>query len=292
MAIITISRGSYSVGREIAEKTAEKMGYACLSREDLLQTSEEFNIPEIKLIRAFEDGPSILNRFTHGKEKYIAYIQASLLNHLKKDNIVYHGFAFHFFVRDLSQVLKVRIVEELEARLKIVMLRDKVSRKEAQRFVRKLDEGRRKWSRWLYGIDPRDPNLYDLVIRIDRIQVDDAVNTICAVAGLHQFQTTPESQRVMMDVSLASEVKSALVEIKPEIDVTAESGMVYVMTDPQAVQNMNLVKKMEGAGKAIRGVREINVVAAKGHSQGSHRVREQFSKSTKDTIHSYFGELG
>ena len=62
MAIITISRGSYSRGKEIAEKVAEKLGYSLLSRDILLQASEEFNIPEIRLVRALHDAPSVLDR--------------------------------------------------------------------------------------------------------------------------------------------------------------------------------------------------------------------------------------
>ena len=36
MAVITISRGSYSRGKEIAEKVAAKLGYTCISRDLLL----------------------------------------------------------------------------------------------------------------------------------------------------------------------------------------------------------------------------------------------------------------
>jgi hypothetical protein len=63
MAIITISRGSYSKGKQIAEKVAKTLGYECISREVLLEASKEFNIPEVKLIRAVHDAPSILSRF-------------------------------------------------------------------------------------------------------------------------------------------------------------------------------------------------------------------------------------
>ena len=61
MAIITISRGSYSKGKEIAEKVAQLLGYKCVARDVLLETSEEFNVPEIKLIRAIHDAPSFIN---------------------------------------------------------------------------------------------------------------------------------------------------------------------------------------------------------------------------------------
>ena len=58
MAIITISRGSYSRGEEVAQKVAQKLGYECISRDILLEASKEFNIPEIKLVRAIHDAPS------------------------------------------------------------------------------------------------------------------------------------------------------------------------------------------------------------------------------------------
>jgi hypothetical protein len=64
MSIITISRGSYSYGKEIAEKIAEKLGYQCVSREIIIRASEQFNLPEIKLKRAIHDAPSVLDRFT------------------------------------------------------------------------------------------------------------------------------------------------------------------------------------------------------------------------------------
>ena len=72
MAIITISRGSYSRGKEVAETPAEKLDYEYVSRDILLETCEEFSIPEIRLVKALHDAPSILDRFTHGRERYIS----------------------------------------------------------------------------------------------------------------------------------------------------------------------------------------------------------------------------
>jgi len=132
MAIITISRGSYFRGKEVAEKLAEKLGYRCISRDILLEASEEFNIPEIKLIRAIQDAPSILNRLTRQKEKYVAYIRAALLKHVQKDNVVYHGLFGHFFLQDIPHVLKVRIVADLEARVADEVKREGISATKAR----------------------------------------------------------------------------------------------------------------------------------------------------------------
>jgi len=67
MSIITISRGSYNRGKEVAEKLAQKLDYQCISREILLEASKEYNVPEIRLIRTIRDAPSILERLTHKK---------------------------------------------------------------------------------------------------------------------------------------------------------------------------------------------------------------------------------
>ncbi len=138
MGIIAITRGYYSSGNEIAEKVAQQLEYGCISREIILEASKEFNIPELSLIHAFEDPPSILDRLTGGKKKYIAHTRTTLLKHLLKDNVVYHGFAGHFFVDGVSHLLKVLITAKREYRIPIVMKRDNVSRKEASRFSKRL----------------------------------------------------------------------------------------------------------------------------------------------------------
>ena len=178
MSAITISRGSYSYGKAIAEKVAQRLDYACVAREVLIEASKEYNIPEIKLFSAVHGTPSFLDRFTLEKEKYIAYIQAALLKYLLKDNVVYHGFGGQFFVKNIPHVLKVRINAEIEDRVNILKEREGTASKEAVRRIRGIDKQRKKWSKYLYGIDAWDSSLYDLVIQIGKIKVDDAVDII------------------------------------------------------------------------------------------------------------------
>jgi len=228
MSIITISRGSYSRGKEVAEKLAAVLGYKCLSRDILLKASEQFDIPEIKLIRAIHDAPSILDRFTFGKERYVAYLRSALLQQVQKDNVVYHGLAGHFFLQGISHVLKVRIIADFEDRVKEEMRRENISEKEAAEILKKDDNERRKWSLQLYGIDTWDANLYDMVLHIQTLRVADAVDLIrCAVAQ-PCFQTTPQSQQVLDDLVLAAQVKAALSEDFPTVMVSAKDGEVLV----------------------------------------------------------------
>ena len=207
MSIITISRGSYTHGGEVAEKVAKKLGYECISREILLEISDEFNITEIKLTRAIRDAPTFLEKYSFGREKYINYIRLAILKALSKDKMVYHGFAGQFFVKDIPHVLKIRIIADMDHRIECMMKRVGVSRKKAETMVIEVDDERKAWSKKLYGIDTWDSRLYDLVINIEKLSIDYAVEMICETVKLKAFQTTKKSQKLMDDLVLEASKK-------------------------------------------------------------------------------------
>jgi cytidylate kinase len=179
MAIITIARECCSHGTEIAEKIADMLGYECISREILLEAAYFFNIPEQKLLHSIHDAPSVLERITHGREKYLAYIRAALLEHVKKDNIVYHGYAGHLLIPEITHVLKIRLFAAESDRVALLQKEQKMSRKEAVAFLKSEDKQRIDWTRYLYNRDVHDPELYDLIVTLTHLKIQDACDIIC-----------------------------------------------------------------------------------------------------------------
>ncbi len=261
MAIITISRGSYSMGKAVAEKVAERLGYECLSRDVLLEASGDFNIPELKLERAIEDPPSILERFTHGHQKYVAYVQSALARHVGRDNVVYHGLAGHVLLKNVSHLLKVLITADREMRLGIVMEREKMSRQQAETWLGKLDKGRRRWTQRLYGVDPWDPSLYDLAIALRRLEVDDAVELICRSVEMRQFKTSDESRQEMADLTHAAEIKAAVVDGYPDVHVSSRYGNVLVYGVSSDRQAQKLKARVVEVCSKMEGINNIEVHA-------------------------------
>jgi len=261
MAIVTISRGSHSRGEEIAETVARRLGYECVAREALLEAAAEFDIPEAKMLRAFRGAPSILDRFTDGRQKQVAYAQCALTQRAKKDNIVYHGLAGHFLLPGITHVLKVRVAAGLHYRAVVVLDREDVSRDEALRILAREDEDRNKWGRRLYGVEESDASLYDLAINIDSVAIEKAVDLICHVACLEGFRTTPESQKAIEDLALACYVRSRLVSLKPDIEVRADDGVVIVMTGMYPSLDDVLTREMRGLVARLPGVKEVHIVS-------------------------------
>ena len=259
MTIISISRGSYSEGKEVAEKVAKRLGYQCLSREVILEASEHFNIPEIKLSKAIHDAPSILERLGHEKLSFVAYYQSALTRSVQKDNIVYHGLAGHLLLPGVPHVLKIRIIADMADRIASTMKREGIPMREAEMLIQKDDEERRKWTQSLYGVDPWDSCLYDLVFHIRRFTLANAVDFICSAAGLEQFQTTPGSQQKMDDLVLASQVKAALVDTHPGISVKSDYGNILIYTKHDARLTHKLEEKVESLKEKIPGIKYLEV---------------------------------
>ena len=259
MAIITISRGSYSRGKEIAEKVAAKLGYECISRDLLLEVSKEHNIPELKLVHAIHDAPGLLKRLDRKEGKYIAFIKSALLNHLKADNVVYHGLAGHFFVKDVPHALKVRVLADMEDRVRLEMERKGINAEEARSILEKDDEERRKWSERLYGIDTADPSLYDLVVHIKQLSVDNAVDMICDCVSKPHFKTTPDSQRMIEDLALSAAINKALLDVGPDISVCVDNHTAYIETEAAIRAEQSFVKEIRDVVETFEGISDVKI---------------------------------
>ena len=259
MSIITISRGSYSMGKEVAERVAAKLQYQCLSREVILDASDLYHIPEIKLIKAIHDSPTILERIGGNKKAYVAYYQSALAGRVREDNVVYHGLAGHMLLKGIPHVLKVRIIADLEDRIAIEMKRENVARQEAMDIIKKDDEERRKWTQSLYGVDPWDSHLYDLVVHIHKFTVDDAVNFICDAANLSQFRATKESREKMNDLALASRIKAFLIEKRFDVSILSEFGniLIYAKGDDRLISRID--EAMKNLPEDIGGINNIEI---------------------------------
>lgn len=235
MAIITFSRGCFSHGKEIAECVAEKLGYECISQEVLLETSQFFNVSEDKIFESLHDAPGLLERLTHVRRRFIDRFQAMLLEHVVTDNVAYHGFAGQILLGDISHVLKVRVIADMKERIKMVQRRQQICREDAVNLIEREDHERAEWYRTIYRIDMNDPRLYDMVLHIDRLSIDDACNIVCQAASGDTFKTTQASQAAIADLAVESHVKLALEGIC-KANVKCQDGIVYIKVDAQKLK--------------------------------------------------------
>jgi cytidylate kinase len=252
MAIITISRGTMSGGKKLAEMLAERLGYLCVSREIVVKAADDYGAPEGKLFEAVRKSPSIFQKLTFERERYLAYIQASLCEYAKNDNLIYHGHAGHFLLEGISHVLRIRLVADMAYRITAAMEQLQLSEKEAIKHIERVDKERVKWTNFLYGKDWESPELYDMVFNLEHTGLDFVCEMIAHAVAQPQFQVTPESARAMENLLTASKVRAALAGIS-----YLRLDRLEVVADGKSVTLRGRVKSQEQLDSILDVTRTI-----------------------------------
>jgi cytidylate kinase len=230
--IITISRGSFSGGKMLAQAVTQKLGYRCIDRDQIIQKAEAWGVSQDDLRTAIEKPPTFLGQSLQTKYIYLAFIQAALTDEVRAGKAIYHGLAGHLLLGKGPHVLRTRIIAPMEFRIEQAQNRLRCNRKEAIANIERVDHDRRKWTEFLYDVDWTDASLYDVVLNLEQINLQEACDVICSVSQLKCFEFTPDCQRAMDDLALASCVKANLA-MDPatanfQFEVVAESGSVSV----------------------------------------------------------------
>jgi cytidylate kinase len=258
MQIIVISRGSFSGGKRFAERLAEQLGYDCVAREELVDGATSAGIPVGKLEMAVVRRRPLSEQLRLVKERYAAFVTMSLCERVLNQSLVYHGRTGHLALTGVTHALRIRVIRDPEQRIATTMERLRVSRPKAQTYVEQVDEDRRRWARTLYNIDWQDPQHYDVVANLSRVDVDNAARAMVPMAQLLEFQVTPASQRVLEDLLVASRCRLAI-GADPRtrdlvVQVSAEHGRVSVTYLPRQQQAAQKIPEVIGA---IDGVEEV-----------------------------------
>jgi cytidylate kinase len=232
MAVITISRGSFSGGILLAECLGKTLGYRCIDRDVLVARVASRGVSEGKLRAALDTPPRFPGAFAHSKYIYLTLMQAALAEEVCAGDAVYHGMLGHLLLQSGMAVLRVRIIAPMEFRIRMAQERNRLSRSEAIAHIARMDEDRRRWTLYLYGVDWEDPSLYDLVINLDQISIDRACRLIAAFIREAACEFSPEQVAALEDFRLASRVRAELA-LAPltsnlEVEVEARRGDVLI----------------------------------------------------------------
>jgi len=260
MSVITISRGSFSGGKMLAESLAGQLGYRCIDRDIIVERAAAGGVSQDDLMEAFLKPPRFWDRFRHEKYIYLTLIQAALTEEVRTGKVVYHGNAGQLLLRGAPHVLRVRIIAPLKLRLGMVQDRLKLNRSEALAYIEKVDEERRKWTSYLYGVDWEDPHLYDVVLNLEQMQMQEACEVVATIARQKSFEFTPECVSAMADLALSSHVRANLAlnaaTSDLEVEIVARQGTVSIKGK---VVDLDQMAEVERVAHGTAGVIDLKL---------------------------------
>lgn len=268
MSIITISRGTKSGGLELADCLAKRLGYKQLSREQIIaESAKKYNFMEKFLSEKLEKAPSLWQKFTNEHKRYMVFIRCALLQCIKEDNLIYHGYAGQMLLKGLPHVLKLRITAPLSYRIKSVKAEFNFSDEQAIAYIAKVDQQRKRWVKMLYNEEWYDPSLYDMCLNLQNMSIETICNMVAVAVEQQEFKTSDTARIILENMSLECEVRAAMqsddtIWGSHDVTVSAYDGIVTLRG---SVKNGELRDLIVETVQKVKGVKkcdsEINLLS-------------------------------
>jgi len=266
MSVIAISRGSLFATRKLAEGLRARLGYKIISREEVIDAAKRYGIEKTGL--GDKDimeshPPGYWQERSNERMHYLTCFKTALLDFAMEGSIIYHGNLAHILLNEIPFVFRVRVNAPLEDRVKPLMEEEGMSKEAAIEKIKDMDHRRRLWTQFLYDAEIIDPIFFDLVLNLEKISINDAIEMVAIEVKKEVFQPTEESLKVLKDLRLASVVKTHLMnspKTKPmNLDVNADSSTGTVLVSGELPPDANQTREAD-IQSVLAGVESVKNV--------------------------------
>ncbi len=198
MAVITISRQFGAGGITLGKMIAEKLGYSFADTEIIKMVAEMANVSTnfvetvekeaggkfSKLINRLVSKP-LLERVLKDErgyideEIYLDYLVLIIAQMADEGNVVILGRGSQYILNDHPDAYHFLLINEFENRVNFMQERYQLSQARAAQVVRSEDKRRLNLYRKLHKTDYDKPSLYHMVLNMNKISLEKAMEMIC-----------------------------------------------------------------------------------------------------------------
>ncbi len=190
-SIVTISRAYGAGGHSVAQLVADQLGgeWTIWDREIVDAVAENAKVRKEMVERFDEQTHSVIeqivryttNGWTLAPDRYRQHLIEVLVSIAHAGKAVIVGRGANYVLKD---AFKVRLIASQDYRVHMIEQREHQTHPDAVAKLRKTDHERADFIRATFGRDLENPNGYDMVLRMDNLDVETASAAI--VAGLKQ----------------------------------------------------------------------------------------------------------
>ena len=179
MSVITLSRQLGSLGDEVAQAIAERLGFRVVCRDLINQAATRAGTPEVALATIDDLGLLGLRPSTNDRQNYHNEVCEIMEEFASEGNIVIIGRAGQAILKDSPNVLHVKVIAPSAVRVLRISQAQQISFEAAQAQIEASDTTRRNYLKRYYKVRWDDPELYDLIVNTARLEPAQAACLIC-----------------------------------------------------------------------------------------------------------------
>ena len=259
MYFITISEMFGTGGDQVARQVAKKLGYTYYGEEELLKAADEMGfLSDIK--KMDEKGPALFEKFFSERPKiYLNRLQSVIYEVAKKGNGIFFGRGSQLLLHSFDCAFHVLVTGSTEKRIERVMTERRVEREVAEQIINRSDHDKRGFLRFAFDEDWLNPQLYDLLLNMDKLSINSAVKIVVDAAKSDEIKACGrDSVKLLGKLSLHRKVESALLEAgvtNPHLFVTVEDA-----NSVRLYGVVNSSEEKEMLEKTVKGIKDVKKV--------------------------------
>jgi hypothetical protein len=264
-----MTRGSLSASREVAETVRRELGCRMITREEILEHASHYGVDETGLagkdLMAMEP-PNLWDRHAAQRRLYLTFLRASLMDLVADGNIVYLGHMGQFILSRVPKVFRIKVDSSMEYRVRALMQGSKLTEDDATDYIEKIDERRRSWAKFLYGVDYDDPLNYDMILNLEHMSFDSAGEIVACAVRRPDWEQDEESLQTIQNLRLASHVQARMARsprtrgMELDVDANATTGHVKVRGMSTLIGARTWKDDIKTVIQGMKGVKSVEVL--------------------------------
>jgi len=212
MYFITFTRKMGTGGSEIAKRVASELGYSFYDTEAIENAAREMGLIKENTERG-EKVPSLFSRFfSKEPEIHLDRLNSVIYELASRGSAVFLGRGSHVLLRPFKCALHVRVTGSTEKRVENLVARG-LPEGAALKAIHRSDHEREAFTKFAFHVDWENPELYDVVINMDNLSVDLAVDLITGLARTEEIRArSVDAMSSLRTMALARRSEAALME--------------------------------------------------------------------------------
>ncbi|MBR9980050.1 MAG: hypothetical protein KFF50_03385 [Desulfatitalea sp.] len=257
MSIVAIISQHSRESAAIAGVAASRLGYRLVLMEELVKTAaQRFQTSEAELFQALKEPPLIQRMARKPKLKQIAWLDQTLCELMAGNQMVFCGYLGYPIFHEISHVLKVLVLAHPDAHPTTPPVSPGAN---GRGGIRKI-----KWFQRIYNARLDDPNLYDLTLNLHHMSTEEAADVVISTLGQQRFRPMTYSLNCMCNLDLACQIRTALVDQVPDVEVKAHDGTIYLYSRTFKRSKRQKALEIKESVMHMEGVNYVEVCGEKG----------------------------
>ena len=260
MPLVAMTREMGSLGKDVAAGVAARSGRKVVYHEIIEPIANKMRLRKSHVERFLDGKAGLWEKLTTDRTALSIFTADETFRFLRDDSTgVIRGWGAVHLLRNIPHVIRVRICAPLETRIGRMMDRLQTDNRETvESEIQMSEEAHTAITKRHFGVNWRDPELYDLVLCTERLSVEECVDEIDGMMKRKCFQETPDSLRMVDDLATEWSVRSALRRdertAKTHFTVESSAGMVSLLGVVDTQNESDAAGEVARAAEGVKGI--------------------------------------